>query len=163
MIFIAIIVLILAMLIFVIYEFESSTTKKVATNNQQDSSDNAFALPSENHIEIGLSYIRSGEYDKAEKIFRSSIDNNSDNILDYILLVRTYTRESKYEEALSTAKEVIKAKPTSDFSLFVLGSIYNGMGNYTAAENEFKNSLLKYPNLGLLHSGLGWTYLYQGE
>jgi tetratricopeptide (TPR) repeat protein len=104
------------------------------------------------YLDDGNKYLNSGEYDKAEKVFRNGIKADSANLIYQCQLGLTLIQQNKYSDA-----EIILDKILKTDSNIVAAIWYSGIGNFKNGQD--KKAILRFEKvLPLLDKNSGQYY-----
>ena len=96
----------------------------------------------------GVNFLKAGELDKAEQCFRTTLQDDPQNVEKLNALIRTLTmqKDNRWQEALGLMKKVIALAPhNADFQVNV-GVAYNVLGNFPQAAQYFRKALTLAPS-----------------
>ncbi len=102
---------------------------------------------SEAYNNLGYSYEKLGEYEKAIPFYKKAISNPIYSTAEkaYYNMGYSYYRLGKYESALSSFKEAIKRAPTLSLAYMRLSLCYNAMGKYGDAATAMTQAIALDP------------------
>ena len=93
---------------------------------------------SEVHVSLGTLYRMTGDFDTAEREFRTALDSNSGLEDAYIGLAKTLTALNRPDESEATFKRAIELKPGFWGGYMALGGFYYQLGRYQDAADMFE-------------------------
>ena len=99
---------------------------------------------------MGNVYEDRGEYDKALEYYKLALEiqekvlgkEHPDTAWSYNNIGWTYHLMSKYEEALPWAEKAVKAFPQNPGIIDTLATVYQGLGRYNEALEQFELCLM---------------------
>jgi type IV pilus assembly protein PilF len=96
---------------------------------------------------LGYSYEKLGEYEKAIPFYKKAISNPIYSTAEkaYYNMGYSYYRLGKYESALNSFKEAIKRAPTLGLAYMRLSLCYNAMGKYGDAATAMTQAIALDP------------------
>ena len=97
------------------------------------------------HIALGLSYYRSGEYDKAEKHFIEALRRNKDAGDAHYYLALAQRAQGRSEEATENLIWTVRAGYLESVSRYVLGEMALASGHTSEAVENLNQSVLLDP------------------
>lgn len=114
-------------------------------------------------VALGDFYMQVKQYGEAEKIYKKTIEINSECSDAYVKLGNIYYRWGNYHEAEKCNKKAIELNPRNDWAYFQLGQTYTGQkGQKNRAMNMMKKAIKinprndwAYLNLALRYNGEG--------
>ncbi len=90
---------------------------------------------------LGMTYLNTGQMDKAGEHLLKAIEINPESYMAHSLLGVYYLRQNKANEAVSSLKSSIQYKVNFGNSYIQLGQIYYNMGNHAESEKYFDKAL----------------------
>jgi tetratricopeptide (TPR) repeat protein len=102
---------------------------------------------------------RAGDKDKAKAAAATQVKFGVKNT---IAAAEAFVQADQYDQALSTLRDAVKAKPEEIDLQFELGSVYERSGDKTAAEKAFLNLLEKHPEHAQTLNYLGYMWADSG-
>lgn len=92
-------------------------------------------------VNAGAKEIQDGSAAKAIKFINDSFKYSAGNANAYYYLTLAYSKESKWDDAITSAQKAISMEPEKDKSdiNFALGQAYEGKGDATSACAAYKN------------------------
>lgn len=105
-------------------------------------------LPKSKEIMLFLAdeYLRKGENSKAKTVIENLAKESPDNPLPYYMLARIYLSEGNKELAIRYLEKSLQIKGSFEAGFITLGSIYEESGEYTRAEQLYKDVLKASPD-----------------
>jgi len=116
--------------------------------------------------ELGLSYKRTRQFEKAEKIYLDELLPTAEaKDIPKILvnLATVYLYKKDFREAASCLLSLLRDEPDSAEGWANLGFAYTGMRDYKKAADSYKKALAIKPQLALVQVQLAKAYMYLGE
>ncbi len=119
----------------------------------------------QSHIGLGGAYAYKGMYDECEAVFKSFLQNISENINIRFYLAATYVIQEKYNLAQAVADEASSLFPGNPTSYQIQGMVNLFKGDLLKAEKEFQKLLeIEYPMIQVRgRISLSNLYLLQGR
>lgn len=117
-------------------------------------------------VDIGIAYIKSGQYNSAIKELRRADELGKPNPKVHYLLAYSYFYGKGLNElAIGEVKKAIRLDPDYAEAYNLLGVIYNGMENWDAAIEAFEKALsnILYDTPAYPHYHMGWAYYRKGD
>ena len=115
------------------------------------------------YYNLGLSYYKSGLYDKAVAELQKAVELNPQHITYLYYLGESYYRQGKYNKALIQFEEGIKLKRDDVLLHNGLGNVYSSMKLYDKAIDEYKAAIgLSSYKDKTLHGNLAGAYSAKG-
>ena len=104
------------------------------------------------YYNIGTIFKNQGEYNKALKYFQKAMtiredfygNEHPDTIISYKSIAMTYCLMEKYDEALPWAEKAVAAYPKNPNIIDTLASVYQDLGRYDEALEQFELCLKLY-------------------
>jgi tetratricopeptide (TPR) repeat protein len=121
------------------------------------------------HSNLGVTYEKKGEYDKAKASYNQAIASNQaiklkpDDAKAHIRLGNAYSGIGDYDRAIELYNQAIKLKPDYAVAHHNLGNTYARKGDYDKAIASYNQALELKPDDASAHNGLGATYHYKEE
>ncbi len=106
-------------------------------------------------IDHGMSLIKSGDYDAAEKTLRKVLAYDPTNFVALTQLAGQLRHRGHYPESESLFLRAIAVRPSDEFIYIDIGKLYRNMGDSEKALAVFKKAEALNPNQSLL-----WSYGY---
>jgi len=104
----------------------------------------------QSHIGLGGAYAAKGMYNECEAVFKSFLQNISENINIRFYLAGTYIIQEKYDLAQTVADEASSLFPGHYVSTRIKGMVYFYKGDLLDAEREYQKLLeIEYPMVQL--------------
>ena len=98
-----------------------------------------------NHIKAlflrANSYIKIGEYDKAEKDINTILNNESNNSTAFFLLGCIYEKQKKYDDSIKHLSKAIEFDPNNINAYYLRGAVYNELGYFQKAIDDYNLAL----------------------
>ena len=115
-------------------------------------------ITAEDLLLLGVSQARSGDLLRAEQYLSAARERGRDEVAVVYWLVRVCVAASRYQSALSHARDYLRDHP-SDWSLrFVVATIHEALGDVPRAESELERIVRAEPTMPLPHYRLGMLY-----
>jgi len=111
---------------------------------------------------LGVTYSKLGEGDKAHKSFQRSIALNPKNHLAHNALGNLYSKEDQLEQAEKAYVESIRLRPDFGLGYQNLAQLYIRKGNWEQAMNTYLSALAVKPRNRKTYQNLGGIYFQQG-
>ena len=117
------------------------------------------------HIGLGAAYTAKAMYNECEAVFKSFLQNISENINIRFYLAATYVTQEKYDLAQVIADEASSLFPGNPMSFRIQGMVNLFKGEMLKAEKEFQKLLeIEYPMVQVRgRISLSSLYLLQGR
>lgn len=115
------------------------------------------------YYNAGVSYLQTGEVDKAIIQFQKALEKNKTLSTARYGLGLAYASKEKYPEAIQELERVVKDMETNPIVYYNLGSTYLYTGNYNQAENIFQKALTLKPRIKEIYFNLGWILKEKGD
>ncbi len=130
--------------------------------------DNTSRFPSSNNtfkLELGMTFYRSGEIEKAVELYKEVIAKEKDaTAIAHFNLAIAYAHQGNFQQAIEEYSIAIKQSKIYPEAYNNLGLIYEAQGNIVLAKENFtlaiKNKNGNYP---LAHYNLARLYFNQGD
>src|SRR5207248_3047926 len=101
------------------------------------------------YYQLGLSYMaaqgRDHSLEDAEMAFRTALSLQPDWAAPHQLLAESLLRQSRYDEAITQAKEATRLDPNQYDAWMTLGRAYHGAGKETEARDAFAQAARQAP------------------
>lgn len=110
--------------------------------------------------ERGRAFAAVGDFTRAEEYFASALENGGDSNKLIPLLLYCCMQDGRFRLAAQYAEEHLRKHPNDQRTRFVLGSIYAGLGDESAAQRELER-VIEANNNPEAHFALA-QLLYQG-
>lgn len=115
------------------------------------------ALLAQMDLKLAINYFEAGNYKKALAKLEGIIENNTDDLLDFLkfnrYLMLTYYKLNQWKDCINVAKHLLAQIPTNIEALYYSGISYEKIGMFDKAYNMFskaislKGEILKYPKI----------------
>jgi Flp pilus assembly protein TadD len=115
---------------------------------------------SEAHDNLGFSYERAGDIDKAINEFKKSVELNPSNYKAYTNLGTSYAQKENLELATVYLEKAIEIENTYYKAHNYLGLVYAKQGRFNESIVSFKNAIKLNPNFDEAYYNLGIIYEY---
>jgi Flp pilus assembly protein TadD len=115
------------------------------------------------YYNTGVSYLQTGEADKAIAQFQKALEKNKSLLDAHYGLGLAYASKEKYPEAIQELEFVLRQKPMNPVIYYNLGSIYLYAGNYNQALANFEKAVALKPRIKELYFNLGWVLREKGD
>jgi tetratricopeptide (TPR) repeat protein len=119
------------------------------------------------HLRLGLVYNLTGQAEKAMKSFRKSLELNPMQSEALGLIVNSYIRDKKPDEALKVCEEhrkKIGESPANTALIeFLEGSVYVAKKDFKSAQERFEKAIEAEPNLLSAYAALAGIYVSQNR
>jgi tetratricopeptide (TPR) repeat protein len=102
-----------------------------------------------------LYLVKTGNYEKAESMYRKLVEKEPENPRYYYALGVTLDKLKRYEEALKAKKTAVELEPDNAAYHVSLGVAYYQIDQYEEASEEIKKGLELEPDCADYHSCLG--------
>ena len=89
------------------------------------------------------SYIKIGEYNKAEKDINNILNKESKNYKAFFLLGCIYQKQKKYDDSIKYLSKAIEIDPNNINAYYLRGAIYNELGYFQKAIDDYNLALQK--------------------
>lgn len=99
------------------------------------------SIPGENDYHSANKYFEDGHYQKAKLSYLNCLSINPDFIYARRGLARTLMQLNEYEQSLEVFNEVIKKEPAFAASYANRGILYDRMGRYSEAVEDYKKAI----------------------
>jgi protein O-mannosyl-transferase len=120
---------------------------------------NTSPLSSEAHDNLGFSYERAGDIDKAINEFKKSVELNPSNYKAYTNLGTSYAQKENLELATVYLEKAIGIEPYYKAYNY-LGLVYARQGRFNESIVSFKNAIKLNPDFDEAYYNLGIIYEY---
>lgn len=91
-------------------------------------------------------YMKQGQFDKAIDFYKQALECDSENLETHLSIAKTYTYNNQHKEAIPHLEKFVNAKSDDIENITLLGECYKKSGNYSKAEQCFKDALLIEPH-----------------
>jgi tetratricopeptide (TPR) repeat protein len=98
------------------------------------------------HSQLGFAYYISGDLDNALKSALVVYNMDSSNFRNLMHIVAIHKRRKNYEEAIMLLTNFCNNYPNNHRSYLALGKLYETMGNFHKAKDQFETASLLEPN-----------------
>lgn len=116
------------------------------------------------HNDLGIEFIKIGQYNKAIKEFRQAIQLRGPYEAKlYCNLAYAYIKKGWFNEAIKTSNDALIIDPNSAEAHHNLGLIYQKKGYYDIAIEEYQKAIRLDPNIFEAHNNLGLIYYQAGQ
>lgn len=99
------------------------------------------SIPGENKYHSANKYFEDGHYQQAKLSYQASLSENPDFIQAKRGLARSLMQLNEYEESLIVFNEVIEEEPTFAASYANRGIVYDRMGRYPEAIEDYNKAI----------------------
>lgn len=96
--------------------------------------------------ERGRAFAAVGDFTRAEEYFASALENGGDSTKLIPLLLYCCMQDGRFRLAAQYAEEHLRKHPSDHRTRFVLGSIYAGLGEQSAAQRELERVIAANDN-----------------
>ena len=100
----------------------------------------------EAYLELGAAYYISGDLDNALKSALVVYNMDSSNFRNLMHIVAIHKRRKNYEEAIMLLTKFCNNYPDNYHSYLALGKLYEAMGDFHKAKDQFETASLLEPN-----------------
>lgn len=112
---------------------------------------------------LGNLYVETGEYDRAEKLLRDAVQEDSEGHWYLYDLAQCLRRKGELDEAESLAFKFIDVCP-DDFEIWgLLGDLEMDRGNFEHARERYEYALKIHPSSSSTLSGLARLHYHRGD
>lgn len=108
-------------------------------------------------------YVLKGEYEKAVKTYKRTIELNPNYSYTYYNLGYTLRLMRRHNEAILFLNKAIALNPTYWQSYEQLGGIYFEIGDFVNSENSVRKAILLSPKQSMLYAQLGTLMLRKND
>ena len=116
------------------------------------------------HVELGVAYTRTGQYEKAMAQYERAVSLNPNASGAHAHYGGALRRVVRPDEAIASYKKAIRLNPIPpSFYLANLGRSYRMVGRYEDAIATYNKTLDRAPDNLLAHAGLTATYSLAGR
>lgn len=115
------------------------------------------------HNNLGISYIRSKEFDLAEASFREALRIKPDHSKANANLGTLLAQKGQMSEAIDRFQQAIKSDPQDKKSMEILGRILLKMERWAEAQSILEKALAVDPDSANIHVNLGFALAKQGQ
>jgi Flp pilus assembly protein TadD len=115
------------------------------------------------HNNLGVRHLLKGELKAAEFEFRRVIELNSNGAQAYFNLGNVLYMTKRNEEARQTLEAGLRLSPSSAMGHYLNGSVRVRLGDYKAAEEQFKAARTLDPRMPQVTISLATLYLQSGR
>ncbi len=113
--------------------------------------------------DLGLAYMRLGQFDDAAGAFRKQIEVNPYDERSYDYLGATLEEQQKYPEAVDAYHKQLDLNPLNVFAHSALGELFVSQHEYAQAVPELEKATTLSPDDALLEVTLGTAYINTGK
>jgi tetratricopeptide (TPR) repeat protein/transglutaminase-like putative cysteine protease len=113
--------------------------------------------------DLGLAYLRLGQFDDAAGAFHKQIDVNPYDEHSYDYLGATLEQQQKYSDAVDAYHKQLELNPLDLFAHSALGGLFLSQHEYTQAVPELEKATTISPDDAVLQVSLGTAYINTGE
>ena len=89
------------------------------------------------------SYIKIGEYNKAEKDINTILNKEPKNSTVFFLLGCIYEKQKKYDDSIKHLSKAIELDPNNVNAYYLRGAVYNELGYFQKAIDDYNLALQK--------------------
>lgn len=107
------------------------------------------------HYNLGLSYGKKGEEDKAIEYFTEAIELEPEYVAAYFSRGFSYQLKGEWDKAIADYSKVIKITPKDASAFSYRGNALKGKGEYVKALKDYTTSIKVDPKYSLVHYDLG--------
>jgi tetratricopeptide (TPR) repeat protein len=104
-----------------------------------------------------------GDVVRAEQYFRLALEQGDDTEAILPQLIAAFVRDKQYRLALAHAQDYLRQHPHADRLRLLTGAIYEAVGNYGAAVEQYELVAQHRPEHAEVHYVLGAALLKQGH
>jgi serine/threonine-protein kinase len=115
------------------------------------------------HVDLGMIYSETGQYDNAVAEFRRALDLDPVSVDAYRELARAYERKNRLKDAEATYQKAIRLRPGAWLTNANLGAFYYNHGRYAEAEPLFRRVIELTPDNFNGYVVLGGLYILLGR
>jgi tetratricopeptide (TPR) repeat protein len=102
---------------------------------------------------------RGKNWEKSRDAYQKVVELEPENYMGYEGVIRAYTAERRYDEAIATAKKEVEKTPGQANGHSQLGWLYLQTEKYELAAQEYESSVKAFPNSPRLQLLLGRAYV----
>jgi TonB family protein len=115
------------------------------------------------YARTGMTYLDSGRYKEAVKIFKEGIRTDPENYELYYRLGAAYRSLKHPNEAAESFKKAVRIKPDAADAHYYLGMSYFDLRRYRDSVKAFQNATHLKQGIAEYHFGLGLAHLSANE
>lgn len=127
---------------------------------------NALAFPAFDHGKLlnrAEKALRSGDFERAEQIYREILAKDEQNVEARLGLSRTLLKQRRVQDAFDHAARVIALDPLSSRAHALLGAAVLASGDFRLSIEEFRTALTLNENEAIAIAGLAMVDFYENR
>jgi len=137
--------------------------EKTFTERKENKNNNELFASAERFYSDGLSFLRSGNYEKALSYFKKAVEMNPLHADAYFGMGYCNGELGRWKEAINSYKQAIEIKPRYAEAYNNLGIAYYNLGRFEDAVKSYKRAIEIKPDLAEAYNNLGMVYCKLGR
>ncbi|MEW5979825.1 MAG: tetratricopeptide repeat protein [Acidobacteriota bacterium] len=114
-------------------------------------------------FQLGSAYHRYHVFDKAERYYRETLAEDSENTACLEALGRLYREWGRFESGVEVLMRALQLRPDFAAAWNSLGTVYDRLGRLDDAERCYTEALKIDDTLGFVHNNLCYHWLRRGD
>ena len=115
------------------------------------------------HIDLAVAAEFDFDWSGAEREFRKGLELSPGSVVGHLWYAKYLAIVGRKNEVFAQRNLAAQLDPVSPYALLSVGGSLVVNGRYEEALNYYRSALSLEPEYGLVHQGLGLTYLAQGK
>jgi len=114
-------------------------------------------------VVAGRVYLATRQFEKAEKLLRTAIEQDPQRLDAYSLLGQLYVTQSRTEEAIKEFDELSKRQTNAVGAHTIVGMLKQAGNHRVEAKARYQKALEINPNAAVAANNLAWMHVEDGE